>query len=75
MTPERHQQITEIVTKLKHCKATCDELYNDEDGQQHDLLKNRHQLAADKCGRAMSQLFNAEDSISKAIEELEGIEG
>ena len=75
MTNERKKRIDELVIKLKHCKAECDEMYDEEDGQQYEFLKNRHQIAADACELNMIKTNIAESNITEAIEKLEGIEG
>ena len=75
MTTERKKRIDELVIKLKHCKAECDEMYNEEDGQQYDFLKNRHQIAADLCSLNMKKINIAESNITEAIEKLEVIVG
>ena len=71
MTRERHQQIQELVTKLKECLKTCDEIYDDE-GEQMENLRGR--IAAAECKHNLRKLYDAVYYINEAIEELGRIE-
>jgi hypothetical protein len=75
MTNERKMRVDALITKLEECRKECDELYDEEDGQKHDLRTNGSVLAANTCWDNMTILVTAEDEIESAIFRLKEVEG
>jgi len=71
MTPERKTRIDELVIKLKHCQAECDEMRDEECEQEENCADPEYAVI---CDENFYMLTDAIHNIEETIYQLEKIE-